>query len=145
MEAGLRAPITTRIRHEIWVKLLGNVSLNPVSALTGATLVEIVQDPEAGPFVRQIMTEVESVATRLGIELPVSIDQRMAGAEKVGEHKTSMLQDLEAGRPMELDAVVGGVLELGERLGLPMPSTRAVYSCAKLLDRCRSRQEDVDR
>ncbi len=145
MEAGLRAPITTRIRHEIWVKLLGNVSLNPVSALTGATLVEIVQDPEAGPLVRQIMTEVEAVATRLGIELPVSIDQRMAGAEKVGEHKTSMLQDLEAGRPMELDAVVGGVLELGERLGLPMPSTRAVYSCAKLLDRCRSRQRNVDR
>ena len=145
MEAGLRAPITTRIRHEIWVKLLGNVSLNPVSALTGATLVEIVQDPEAGPLVRQIMTEVEAVATRLGIELPVSIDQRMAGAEKVGEHKTSMLQDLEGGRPMELDAVVGGVLELGERLGLPMPSTRAVYSCAKLLDRCRSRQRNVDR
>jgi 2-dehydropantoate 2-reductase len=145
MEAGLRAPITTRIRHEIWVKLLGNVSLNPVSALTGATLVEIVQDPEAGPLVRQIMTEVEAVATRLGIELPVSIDQRMAGAEKVGEHKTSMLQDLEAGRPMELDAVVGGVLELGERLGLPMPSTRAVYSCAKLLDRCRSRHRNVDR
>ena len=145
VEAGLRAPITTRIRHEIWVKLLGNVSLNPVSALTGATLVEIVQDTEAGPLVRQIMTEVEAVATRLGIELPVSIDQRMAGAEKVGEHKTSMLQDLEAGRPMELDAVVGGVLELGERLGLPMPSTRAVYSCAKLLDRCRSRRRNVDR
>jgi 2-dehydropantoate 2-reductase len=138
MEAGLRAPITTRIRHEIWVKLLGNVSLNPVSALTGATLVEIVRDPEAGPLVRTIMTEVESVATRLGIELPVSIDQRMAGAEKVGEHKTSMLQDLEAGRPMELDAVVGGVLELGERLGVPMPATRAVFSCAKLLDRSRA-------
>jgi 2-dehydropantoate 2-reductase len=143
MEAGLRAPITARIRHEIWVKLLGNASLNPVSALTGATLVEIVRDPEVGPLVRQIMTEVESVATRLGIELPVSIDQRMAGAEKVGEHKTSMLQDLEAGRPMELDAVVGGVLELGERLGLPMPATRSVYSCAKLLDRTRARLRHV--
>jgi 2-dehydropantoate 2-reductase len=137
-DAGLRAPITTRIRHEIWVKLLGNVSLNPVSALTGATLVDMVRDPDAGPLIRQIMTEADEVASRLGIELPVSIDQRMAGAEKVGDHKTSMLQDLEAGRPMELDAVVGGVLELGERLGLPMPATRAVYACAKLLDRCRA-------
>jgi 2-dehydropantoate 2-reductase len=140
VEAGLRAPITTRIRHEIWVKLLGNVSLNPVSALTGATLAEMVRDPDAAPLVRQIMTEADAVASRLGIELPVSIDQRMAGAEKVGEHKTSMLQDLEAGRPMELGAVVGGVLELGERLGLSMPATRAVYACAKLLDRCRARQ-----
>jgi 2-dehydropantoate 2-reductase len=139
VEAGLRAPITTRIRHEIWVKLLGNVSLNPVSALTGATLVDMVRDPETGHLLREIMTEVDAVAARLGIDLPVSIDQRMAGAERVGEHKTSMLQDLEAGRPMELDAVVGGVLELGERLGLPMPATRAVYACAKLLDRRRNR------
>ncbi|HSC27461.1 MAG TPA: 2-dehydropantoate 2-reductase [Vicinamibacterales bacterium] len=144
VEAGLRAPVTTRIRHEIWVKLLGNVSLNPVSALTGATLAEMVRDPDAGPLVRQIMTEADAVAIRLGIELPVSIDQRMAGAEKVGDHKTSMLQDLEAGRPMELDAVVGGVLELGERLGLPMPATRAVYACAKLLDRCRATRRHLD-
>lgn len=141
--AGLRAPVTTRIRHEIWVKLLGNVSLNPVSALTGATLVEIVRDPGVGPLVRQIMTEADAVASRLGIELPVSIDQRMAGAEKVGEHKTSMLQDLEAGRPMELDAVVGGVLELGERLGIDMPATRSVYACAKLLDRTRARVREA--
>jgi len=143
--AGLRAPITTRIRHEIWVKLLGNVSLNPVSALTGATLVELVRDPDAGPLVRQMMIEADRVAARLGIELPVSIDQRMAGAEKVGEHKTSMLQDIEAGRPMELDAVVGGVLELGERVGVPMPSTRAVYACAQLLDRHRARVREKER
>lgn len=136
--SGLRAPITTRIRHEIWVKLLGNVSLNPVSALTGATLVDMVRDAEGGPLIREMMTEADAVAARLGIELPVSIDQRMAGAEKVGAHKTSMLQDVEAGRPMELDAVVGGVLELGERLGVPMPATRAIYACAKLLDRTRA-------
>jgi 2-dehydropantoate 2-reductase len=74
------------------------------------------------------------VANRLGIELPISIDQRMAGAEKVGAHKTSMLQDLEAARPMEIEAVVGAVVELGERLGVPMPATRAVYACVKLLD-----------
>lgn len=79
------------------------------------------------------MLEVELVSRKLGMELPVSIDQRMAGAEKVGEHKTSMLQDLEAGRPLELEALVGSVVELGERLGLPMPYTRTVYSCAALL------------
>lgn len=132
---GLRAPITTRIREEIWVKLLGNASLNPVSALTGATLAEMVRDPHTGPLIRDLMTEVESVARRLGIELPVSIEQRMAGAEKVGQHKTSMLQDLESKRPLELDEVVGAVLEIGGRFDLPMPATRAVYACAKLLDR----------
>jgi 2-dehydropantoate 2-reductase len=80
------------------------------------------------------MIEVETVANKLSIELPVSIDQRIAGAEKVGEHKTSMLQDLEAGRPMELDAIVGAVVELGQRLDVPMPHTRSVYACTKLLD-----------
>jgi 2-dehydropantoate 2-reductase len=93
-----------------------------------------VRHPEASHLVRALMTETEAVAARLGIALPISIDQRMAGAEKVGAHKTSMLQDYEAGRPMELEAVVGAVVELGERLGVPMPSTRAVYACAKLLD-----------
>jgi 2-dehydropantoate 2-reductase len=82
---------------------------------------------------RNIMREVEEVGRRLNLELPISIDQRMAGAEKVGDHKTSMLQDLEAGRPLELEAVVGAVVELGERLSLPMVHTRTVYSCAKLL------------
>ena len=134
--AGLRCPITARIRHEIWVKVLGNASLNPVSALTRATLVQMVRDPGVSTVIRNIMQEVEAVSQKLGIELPVSIDQRMAGAEKVGEHKTSMLQDLEAGRPMELEAMVGAVVELGDRVGLPMPYTRTVYSCAKLLGQC---------
>ncbi len=84
-------------------------------------------------MIRNIMQEVEAVAHKLGMELPVSIDQRIAGAEKVGEHKTSMLQDLEAGRPMELEALVGAVVELGERVGLPMLYTRTVYSCTRLL------------
>jgi 2-dehydropantoate 2-reductase len=79
------------------------------------------------------MQEVEEVSHKLGIELPVSLDQRIAGAEKVGEHKTSMLQDLEAGRPMELEALVGAVVELGDRLGLPMTCTRTIYNCTKLL------------
>jgi 2-dehydropantoate 2-reductase len=129
--------VTTRIRNEIWVKLLGNVAFNPISALTRATLAQMARDPEVCPIVRNIMAEVEMVATRLGITLPISIEQRIAGAEKVGEHKTSMLQDLEAGRPMELEAVVGAVVELGERLGIDMPYTRTVYGCAKLLEAAR--------
>ena len=116
------------------MKLLGNVAFNPISALTLGTLEELVRNPETCAVVRDIMAETEGVAGKLGIELPISIDQRIAGAEKVGAHKTSMLQDLEAGRPLELEAVVGAVVELGERLGVAMPSTRAVYACAKLLD-----------
>jgi 2-dehydropantoate 2-reductase len=131
--SGLRCPITTHIRQEIWVKILGNASLNPVSALTRATLVQMLRDPGVSDVIRNIMQEVESVSKKLGMELPVSIDQRMAGAEKVGEHKTSMLQDLEAGRPMELEALVGSVVELGEKVGVPMTYARAVYNCAKLL------------
>ncbi len=131
--AGLRCPITTRIRHEIWVKILGNVAFNPISALTGATLGRMARHPEVSALVREIMTEAEAVAQKLGMELPISIDQRMAGAEKVGEHKPSMLQDVEAGRPIELEAVVGAVIELGERLGVPVPVTRAVYACTKLM------------
>ncbi|MGA7381432.1 MAG: 2-dehydropantoate 2-reductase [Terriglobales bacterium] len=136
--SGLRCPVTTHIRQEIWVKILGNASLNPVSALTGATLAQMVRDPGVSTVIRNIMQEVEAVSHKLGMELPVSIDQRMAGVEKVGEHKTSMLQDLEAGRPMELEALVGAVVELGERLGLPMSCTRTVYNCTKLLAQCRS-------
>ena len=138
--AGFRCPVTTRFRHEIWVKLLGNVAFNPISALTGGTLEELVRHPETNRLVRELMAETEAVAGKLGIELPISIDQRMAGAEKVGAHKTSMLQDYEAGRPMELEAVVGAVVELGERLGVAMPATRAVYACAKLLDEHRGRR-----
>jgi 2-dehydropantoate 2-reductase len=144
VKAGLRCPVTTRIRHEIWVKLMGNVAFNPLSALTRATLVQMARDPDVRALVREIMMEVEAVAAKQGMELPISIDQRIAGAEKVGEHKTSMLQDLEAGRPMELDAVVGAVVELGERLGVPMPNTRAVYACTKLLDNT-SRQKEITR
>jgi 2-dehydropantoate 2-reductase len=131
--SGLRCPITVRLRQEIWVKVLGNASLNPVSALTRATIVQMVRDPGVCSVVRNIMQEVEAVSHRLGMELPISVDQRIAGAEKVGEHKTSMLQDLEARRPMEFEALVGAVVELGERVGLPMAVTRTVYNCTKLL------------
>jgi 2-dehydropantoate 2-reductase len=133
--SGLRCPITTHIREEIWVKILGNASLNPVSALTRATVVQMLRDPGIAEVIRNIMQEVQAVSKKLGMELPVSINQRMAGAERVGEHKTSMLQDLEAGRPMELEALVGSVLELGEKVGVAMPHTQTVYNCAKLLGR----------
>ncbi len=122
------------------MKLLGNVAFNPISALTGGTLEELVRHPETSAVIRQIMVETEAVAAKLGIELPISIDQRMAGAEKVGAHKTSMLQDLEAGRPLELEPIVGATVELSERLGVAMPATRAVYACAKLLDERRASQ-----
>jgi len=140
--SGFRCPVTTRIRQEIWVKVLGNASFNPVSALTRATLVQIARDPGTSSVIRSIMQEVEAVSHKLGMELPVSIDQRIAGAEKVGEHKTSMLQDLEAGRPMELEALVGAVVELGERVGLAMTSTRTVYHCTKLLSQCASQHSN---
>src|SRR6478736_3213901 len=132
--SGFRCPMTPRFRHEIWVKLLGNVAFNPVSALTGGTLEELARDPDVSGVVRTLMAETEAVAAQLNIELPISIDQRMAGAEKVGAHKTSMLQDFEAGRPLEIEAIVGAVVELGERLGVAMPATRTVYACAKMLD-----------
>lgn len=133
IKSGIRCPVTQKIRTEIWVKILGNVAFNPISALTRATLAAMARDSEVGPVVRNIMMEVEAVAAKMGIEMPISVDQRIAGAEKVGEHKTSMLQDLEAGRPMELEAVVGAVVELGQRLGVPMPHTRTVYACTRLL------------
>ncbi len=137
--AGLRAPVRGHIRHDMWVKLLGNVVFNPMSALTGATLEEMVSHPETSEIVRTVMAEADAVAEGLGVRLPLTIDQRMEGARKVGAHKTSMLQDLEAGRPMELESVVGVVIELGEKLGLPMPHTKTLYSCARLLDQVRSK------
>jgi 2-dehydropantoate 2-reductase len=139
--SGLRAPISARLRHEIWVKVMGNASFNPVSALTRATLVQMVRDPDVCAVIRNIMQEVEAVSHKLGMELPISIEQRIAGAEKVGEHKTSMLQDLEAGRPMELEALVGAVVELGERVGLPMSYTKTVYACTRLLAECSAPQQ----
>jgi 2-dehydropantoate 2-reductase len=131
--SGIKSPVTTRLRQEIWMKALGNASLNPLSALTRATLVQMVRDAGVCSVVRSIMEELEMLAHRLGMELPITIDQRISGAEKVGEHKTSMLQDLEAGRPMELEALVGSMVELGERVGLPMTVTKTVYHCTNLL------------
>ena len=134
IKAGLRCPIRSNIRHDMWVKLMGNVAYNPISALTGATLIEIVQSPETRELAAAIMSEADSVAKKLGIEIGVTIEQRLEGAEKVGHHKTSMLQDIEAGKPTELEAIVGAVVELGEKLGLSLPNTKSVYERVKLLE-----------
>lgn len=134
IKAGLRCPIRTNIRHDMWVKLMGNVAYNPISALTRATLIEIVQCPETRELAAAIMAEAESVAGKLGIDIGVSIEQRLEGAQKVGHHKTSMLQDVETGRPMELEAIVGAVVELGNKMGLSLPYTNSVYACVKLLE-----------
>lgn len=134
IKAGLRCPIRTNIRHDMWVKLMGNVAYNPISALTRATLIEIVQCPETRELAAAIMAEAESVAGKLGIDVGVSIEQRLEGAQKVGHHKTSMLQDVETGRPMELEAIVGAVVELGNKMGLSLPYTNSVYACVKLLE-----------
>lgn len=133
VNAGLKAPVQPRIRNELWLKLLGNAVFNPLSALTRATLREIAQSPFVAPVVRGAMEEVDRVARHLGVEIPVSIDQRIKGAARVGDHKTSMLQDLEAGRPMEIDALTGSVVELGDRLGIPVPHLRTLYASVKLL------------
>jgi 2-dehydropantoate 2-reductase len=133
ISAGLRAPVTAHLRNEIWVKILGNVAFNPISALTGATLAQMLGHPETTGLIRNIMEETEALTEKLGVKMQVSIEQRMAGAAKVGDHKTSMLQDLEAGRPLELEAIAGAVLEVGERIGVAMPHTRAVYACTRLL------------
>jgi 2-dehydropantoate 2-reductase len=138
-KAGLKAPISTRIRNEIWLKVVGNATLNPISALTGATLVDIITSPTSRELARTLMEEVDAVARAMGAEVAVSIEKRMDGAAAVGAHKTSMLQDLETGRPLEIDALLGAVVELADGAGVPVPSLRVVYRLTKLLDETRRR------
>jgi 2-dehydropantoate 2-reductase len=133
--AGFRSRVLTDLRSEIWLKAWGNLSFNPISALTRATLVEICQFPETRALAAAMMAEAQQVATRLGITFRHTIDARIAGAEKVGAHKTSMLQDLERGRALELDALVGSILELARLVEVPVPTIEAVHACTKLLDR----------
>jgi len=134
-QANLKCRVRTRIRHDIWVKLLGNLALNPISALTRAAIEEMTHDAKTQEIMRAIMEEGAAVARAVGVELEISIDQRLQGASRVGEHKTSMLQDLEQGRPLELDCIVGAVIELAEKLHVPAPHTRTVYACTKLLEK----------
>jgi len=136
-EAGFKSKVTTDIRSQIWLKAWGNLSFNPISALTGATLVKICQFPETRALATAMMHEAQEIAEKLGVTFRHTIEQRVAGAEKVGEHKTSMLQDVEAGRSLELDALVGVVAELGRLTSIPTPSIDAVYACVKLMEATR--------
>jgi 2-dehydropantoate 2-reductase len=131
---GLKCPIDARLRDQIWLKLIGNAALNPVTALTGATLNELGHSPVAKDLVRAIMEECATVAGAIGVELPISVDRRLEAALAVGDHKTSMLQDREAGKPLEVNCMTGAVIEIADMLSLPVPYTRAVHACIKALD-----------
>ena len=129
--AGFKAPIRPRIRDELWVKLWGNMAFNPISALTTATLDVITTDPATRALARAIMLEGRAVAEALGARFTLDVDQRIAGTAAVGAHKTSMLQDLELGRPLEIDALLGAVIEMAGWLDLPMPLSRAILALVK--------------
>jgi len=133
--AGLRAPVQSRMREEIWLKLIGNATLNPVSALTRAGLAEMVGDPPTRDLLRTLMLEVEAVGKALGIEPGIGVDKRLDGAGRVGDHRTSMLQDVETGRPLEVEALVGSVVELAGQVGVAVPSLEVVYRLTRQLDR----------
>ncbi len=133
--AGLKSPILEDIRSEIWLKLWGNMSFNPISALTHATLVDICQEPATRDLAADMMREAQAIAEKLGVSFRVPLEKRIAGAEKVGKHKTSTLQDVEAGRSVEIDALIGAVIELGELTATPTPHVSAVYALMKLLQK----------
>lgn len=131
--AGFKSRAAADIRAEIWLKLWGNLTFNPVSALTHATLADVCRFPPTRALAAAMMREAQEIAGKLGVRFPVSIERRIAGAEGVGAHKTSMLQDVESGRPLEIEALLGSVIELGAVTGTATPHLDAVYACASLL------------
>jgi 2-dehydropantoate 2-reductase len=133
MRAGFKSPVARDIRSEIWIKLWGNLSLNPISGLTHSTLQDICRFPPTRALVERMMTEAQSIAEKLGVVFKVSLAQRIAGAEAIGAHKTSMLQDVEHGRALELEALVGAVVELGRITETPTPNIDAIYAVTRLL------------
>lgn len=133
--AGLKAPVRPRLRDEIWVKLWGNLSFNPISALTHATLDVLCTDPGTRDVARRMMIEAQEIAEKLGVTFPIDVDRRIDGGAAVGAHRTSMLQDLDAGRPMEIDALVGSVQELGRITGTPTPTIDTVLALVALRGR----------
>jgi 2-dehydropantoate 2-reductase len=135
---GLKAPVEPRLRDQIWLKLVGNVAFNPVTTLTGATLGELGTLPDMRDLLRAVIAECAAVAAKLGIAFPVSLDRRLEAGLAVGDHKTSMLQDLEAGKRLELDCMTGAIVELADRLDVDVPHTRTIHACAKLLDQLRA-------
>ena len=133
INAGFKAPVSKDIRAEIWIKLWGNLSFNPISALTHATLEDICRFPASRALAAAMMHEGQAVAEKLGVVFRITLEQRLAGAEAVGAHKTSMLQDVEHGRALELQALVGSVIELGRITGTPTPTIEAIHAAASLL------------
>jgi 2-dehydropantoate 2-reductase len=131
--SGFKAPIAADLRAEIWLKLMGNIVFNPVSALSHATLAGICGYPATRALAAAMMAETQQVAEKLGVRIRISIDKRIAGAAAVGDHKTSMLQDVEAGRPLELEGLIGGVLELARLTATATPHVDAIYAVASLL------------
>jgi 2-dehydropantoate 2-reductase len=132
---GFKSRVLSDIRSEIWLKLWGNLTFNPISALTHSTLVDICQFPLTRELAGTMMAEAQAVGEELGARFRVSMEKRIAGAEGVGKHKTSMLQDLEAGKPMEIEGMLGVVIELAEMTKIEVPTLRALYACVSLLDR----------
>ena len=139
---GLRAPVDPRLRDQIWLKLVGNVAFNPITALTGATLGQLGTLPAMHDLLRALFAESAAVAARLGVTFPVSLDRRLEAGIAVGDHKTSMLQDLEAGKRLELECMTGAIVELAARLGVDVPHTSTVHACVELLDRLRAERAD---
>ncbi|HJM48630.1 MAG TPA: 2-dehydropantoate 2-reductase [Alphaproteobacteria bacterium] len=138
IEAGFKSPLRPRIRNEIWMKLWGNLSFNPISALTAATMTGMATDPGTRAVARAMMAEAQQVAEALGAEFSIDVDTRIEGAAEVGDHRTSMLQDLERGRPLELEALVGAVAEMGRLVGKPTPTIDSVYALVAQRARTRS-------
>ena len=134
VRGGMQSPVLSDIRAEMWLKLWGNMTFNPISALSRGTLAGICQYPPTRELARAMMTEAQAIATKLGISFRVPIEKRIAGAERVGHHKTSMLQDVEAGRALETDALLGSVIELGRMTDTPTPHLDAVFALTKLLE-----------
>lgn len=132
--AGFKSRVITDIRSHLWVKAWGNLAFNPISALTNATLAEICRFPPTRALAARMMLETSEVAEKLGVHLRLSVDQRIEGAERIGNHKTSMLQDLEAGRRLEVDALVGSFVELGKLTDTAMPATTAIFELVSLLN-----------
>ena len=131
--AGFKAPVSGDIRSEIWLKLWGNLSFNPISALTHATLEDICTHAPTRQLAASMMTEAQAIGEKLGVQFKVSLEKRIAGAQAVGQHKTSMLQDVEQGRALELQALVASVMQMGQMTGTPTPTIDAVYALASLL------------
>jgi len=133
IKAGFKSPVRPNLRNEIWVKLMGNIAMNPISMITRGSLKDITENETTREFARNVMLEAETVATTLGVKMQVTVDQRLEGANSVGDHKTSMLQDYEQGRPIELESIIGSVVELADILHIQVPNIKILYGISKML------------